>query len=95
VSESGKGNRRGTGAPSLGAPCARDEARRTSAMTRSAATVAEGEVGTGVQDELESEGYAIGAGPWQSARSSVGLPPGQVRGSGRAKGCPACGDQKR
>jgi hypothetical protein len=88
VSENGKGNRRGTGAPSLGAPCARGAARRTWVMTRSAEAVAAGEVGTSARGELESGGYAIGASPSQSVRSSVGLPPGQVRGSDRAKGCP-------
>jgi len=85
VSENGKVNRRGTGVPRLGAPCARGEARRTWVMTRSAAAVAAGKGGTGAQGELESGACVIGAGPWQSDRSSVGLPRGQVRGSDRAK----------
>jgi hypothetical protein len=54
-------------------------------MTRSAEVVAAGEEGTGARGERENGGCAIGAGPWQSARSSAGLRPGQVRGSGRAK----------
>jgi hypothetical protein len=53
-------------------------------MTRSAEVVAAGEEGTGARGERENGGCAIGAGPWQSARSSAGLRPGQVRGSGRA-----------
>jgi hypothetical protein len=53
-------------------------------MTRFAAAVA-AEEGAGARGERENEGCAIGADPWQSARSSVGLHPGQVRGSGRAK----------
>jgi hypothetical protein len=57
-------------------------------MTRSAAAVAAGKGGTSAQGELESGGCAIRAGPWQSAHSSAGLPPGQVRGCGRAEGRP-------
>ena len=50
----------------------------TRVMTRNAAVVAaaKGDGDTGARGERESEGYAIGAGPWQSARSSVGSRPG-------------------
>jgi hypothetical protein len=73
----GKGRgKRGTGAPGLGAPCAGGEAWRKPVMTRTAAVVAAAKGGTGARGERESKGYAIGAGPWQSARSSVGSRPG-------------------
>ena len=45
-------------------------------MTRTAAVVAAAKEGTGVRGERESEGYAIGASPWRSARSSGGSRPG-------------------
>jgi hypothetical protein len=75
----GKGRgKRGTGAPGLAGPCAGGEGWRTRVMTRNAAVVAavKGDGDTGARGERESEGYAIGAGPWQSARSSVGSRPG-------------------
>jgi hypothetical protein len=49
-------------------------------MTGYAAAVVEGEGGTGALGERESGGCAIGADPWQSAHSSVGLRSGQVHG---------------
>jgi len=85
VSWNGKGNgNRGLGAPTLCAPCARGEAQRKPVMTRSAATVAAGEGDIGALGERESGVCAIGAAPWQSGHSSVGLGSGQARGSGRA-----------
>ena len=85
MSESGKGSwNRGTGAPRLGAPSARGEAWRTRVMTRTAAAVAAEEEGAGARGERENAGCAIGADPWQSVHSLVGLRPGQVRGSGQA-----------
>ena len=69
--------KRGTGAPGLAAPCAGGEGWRTRVMTRNVAVVAaEWSGDTGARGERESEGYAIGAGPLQSARSSVGSRPG-------------------
>ena len=73
--ENGK-DRRDTGAPDLGAPFGGGEAWRMLVMTRTAAVVAAAKEGTGVRGERESEGYAIGASPWQSARSSGGSRPG-------------------
>jgi len=82
VSWNGKGNgNKGLGARTLSAPCERGEAvRKLVMMTRYAAAVLAGEGGTGAPGERESGGYAIGADPWQSVHSSVGLRSGPIRG---------------
>jgi hypothetical protein len=85
VSCNGKGNgNRGLGAPTLSGPCPRGEAQRKQVTTRYAAAVVAREGGTGALGGRESGGCAIGADPWQSAHSSVGLRSGQgqVRGWG-------------
>jgi hypothetical protein len=68
------GIERGAGAPRWGVPCERVEARRTRrVMKRNAAVAAAGLGDRGARGGRECEACARGGGPWQSARSSVGL----------------------